>query len=67
MKKESYSADASSLSQYLKKLTNYDMIWMTLGRLSDFNWNELAWEMNLHSHFPCWNKDSVNGDNDNSK
>ena len=37
MKKESYSADASSLSQYLKKLTNYDMIWMTLGRLSDFN------------------------------
>ena len=43
------------------------MIWMTLGRLNDFNWNELAWEMNSHSHFPCWNKDSVNGDNDNSK
>ena len=43
------------------------MIWMTLGRLSDFNWNELAWEMNSHSHFLCWNKDSVNGDNDNSK
>ena len=35
------------------------MIWMTLGRLSDFNWNELAWEMNSHSHFPCWNKDSI--------